>query len=200
LATFLSREVGGVFVKCYAHPEKEAVGVCRECGKGICEACAVEVSGRLYCRACIGKVKVEERRVAKPERATVITVASILFFVFGALGIASSILLISLGTLLSSLPGTHPLWSMVRGWLSLSASILIIIGLVSLLTSVLDIVAGYWLWRSLKVGGVLGIISCALGIFLSMPFVALDVVSTSIGIIINIALIVLIAVGWNTLK
>jgi len=99
-------------MKCCARPEKEAIGVCHKCGKGVCEACAVEVSGRLYCRACIREEvvekEVEERRVARPERATVITVASVLFYVLGALGIVGSMLLISLGALLSPLPRTHP--------------------------------------------------------------------------------------------
>lgn len=39
-------------MKCYAHDEKDAVGQCKTCGKGICKNCAVEVSKQLYCRNC----------------------------------------------------------------------------------------------------------------------------------------------------
>ena len=42
--------------------------------------------------------------------------------------------------------------------------------------------------------------ACAVSIALSIPFTALNAVSTLIGIIIDVALIALIAVGWETLK
>ena len=205
LATFLSRELSEVFVKCYAHPEKEAVGVCRECGKGICEACAVEVGDKLYCKACIReevvKKGIEERRIAKPERATVITVASVLFYVFGALGIVGSILLMEVGERLSSMLARLPPES--RALLEMtgfSPSLLFYLGLASAVLSALYIVAGRYLWLSLKRGGVLGIAVCVVSMALSIPLTPLGVASTLIGIIIDVALIALIAVGWNTLK
>ena len=37
-------------MKCYYHPEAEAVGTCTQCGKAICEICAVNVAGRLVCQ------------------------------------------------------------------------------------------------------------------------------------------------------
>lgn len=37
-------------MKCYKHPKTSAVGVCHECGKGVCKKCSVEIGGKLYCR------------------------------------------------------------------------------------------------------------------------------------------------------
>jgi len=37
-------------MKCYVHPETEAVGVCSECNRWICAACTVTVEGRSYCK------------------------------------------------------------------------------------------------------------------------------------------------------
>jgi TM2 domain-containing membrane protein YozV len=40
-------------MNCYIHPEKDAVGSCTNCGKLICGDCAVEMQGKLICRACL---------------------------------------------------------------------------------------------------------------------------------------------------
>lgn len=39
-------------MKCIAHPEVEALGVCIACGKGVCAECAVTVDGRTHCQTC----------------------------------------------------------------------------------------------------------------------------------------------------
>jgi hypothetical protein len=38
-------------MKCYKHPKADAVGVCSQCGKGVCGKCSVEIGGKLYCKA-----------------------------------------------------------------------------------------------------------------------------------------------------
>jgi len=43
-------------MKCYKHPKANAVGVCHECGEGICSKCAVKISGKLYCKDDADKV------------------------------------------------------------------------------------------------------------------------------------------------
>ncbi|MFH0829915.1 MAG: hypothetical protein V1887_02015 [Candidatus Aenigmatarchaeota archaeon] len=43
-------------MKCYKHPKVNAVGVCRECGEGICKKCSVEIGGKLYCKGDADKV------------------------------------------------------------------------------------------------------------------------------------------------
>ncbi len=40
-------------MKCYMHPDAEAVGTCTSCGKAICGQCAVDVGSRLVCRSCL---------------------------------------------------------------------------------------------------------------------------------------------------
>lgn len=35
---------------CFTHPAVAAVGTCRNCSRGLCHACVVEVSGVLACR------------------------------------------------------------------------------------------------------------------------------------------------------
>ena len=40
-------------MKCAVHPEVDAVGFCRNCGKALCSQCAREVRGALYCETCL---------------------------------------------------------------------------------------------------------------------------------------------------
>ena len=40
-------------MKCYIHPEVDAIGACTSCHNTICDKCSVEVQGRLICRECL---------------------------------------------------------------------------------------------------------------------------------------------------
>jgi len=40
-------------MKCAVHPEADAVGYCRNCGKAMCSQCSREVRGALYCETCL---------------------------------------------------------------------------------------------------------------------------------------------------
>ena len=37
-------------MKCYTHQDREAVGICKSCGKGLCCECAVDMAKGLACR------------------------------------------------------------------------------------------------------------------------------------------------------
>ena len=38
-------------MKCYNHPDRDAVGVCTVCGRGVCQDESLSIGGRLYCKA-----------------------------------------------------------------------------------------------------------------------------------------------------
>ncbi|MGB6484043.1 MAG: B-box zinc finger protein [Candidatus Acidiferrales bacterium] len=40
-------------MKCAVHPDIDAIGFCRNCGKPLCSQCAREVRGALYCEQCL---------------------------------------------------------------------------------------------------------------------------------------------------
>lgn len=45
-------------MKCFRHVERDAVGICKSCGKGICPDCAVDLGRGLACRGqCEGEVR-----------------------------------------------------------------------------------------------------------------------------------------------
>lgn len=41
-------------MKCAVHPEVDATGFCRNCGKALCPECTRKVRGALYCENCLG--------------------------------------------------------------------------------------------------------------------------------------------------
>lgn len=40
-------------MKCFQHPDADAVGYCRQCGRGLCAACRRDVRGMAYCEECL---------------------------------------------------------------------------------------------------------------------------------------------------
>jgi len=187
-------------MKCYIHPERDAIGVCVMCGHGVCDACSVNLGGKIYCKQCVEKV-VTRPNVEASSRAASITVASILLYIFGAWGIISSLFLIIFGGIFGGIGDIlYPYYTqnvdinIIKGIIALIAGISISLGIIYLISSILEIVAGYWLWRSLKNGGILGIIVSVLNILIGILLLFI------LSIVIHILIIVLIAIGWNTLK
>jgi Domain of unknown function (DUF5668) len=43
-------------MKCAVHPDVDATGFCRNCGKPLCPACTREVHGALYCESCLASM------------------------------------------------------------------------------------------------------------------------------------------------
>ncbi len=43
-------------MKCAVHPEIDAAGFCRNCGKPLCQQCAREVRGAFYCEQCLANM------------------------------------------------------------------------------------------------------------------------------------------------
>ena len=54
-------------MKCTNHPEVEASGMCAYCGKPFCQDCLVEVNGRMYCKADIGKAFDEAKQTSNAQ-------------------------------------------------------------------------------------------------------------------------------------
>jgi phage shock protein C len=44
-------------MKCYYHPERDAVGVCSRCGRAVCAEDSIIIDDKLYCKECADKIK-----------------------------------------------------------------------------------------------------------------------------------------------
>lgn len=171
--------IGDRKLKCWVHPKVDAVAVCKSCGRGVCQECAVILEGDAYCKTCVeaGKIPVPTatRGILAPKG-----IPSRAFFVIGGIGSiinASAAILIfisALGTLFSG-------WyygEALSGWfiLGIIGGILLAIGLVLSTIGYLGIQRNY--------ASNMGLVSFIFGIISSMIFV--------IEIVITIAL-------WGTI-
>jgi hypothetical protein len=43
-------------MKCATHPDRDATGYCRTCGKPLCAECTRDVRGALYCEGCLAAI------------------------------------------------------------------------------------------------------------------------------------------------
>jgi len=86
-------------MKCYYHPQVDAVAVCKHCQKGLCPDCAVDVGGGMACKTsndnCQAEVKFAAQSYAANKRryftlrraygqwAIMVSVPGIIFTLFG---------------------------------------------------------------------------------------------------------------------
>jgi hypothetical protein len=57
-------------MKCAVHPEVDATGYCRNCGKALCAACSREVRGMIYCESCLADMVTAPRVAAQTKGST----------------------------------------------------------------------------------------------------------------------------------
>ena len=164
-------------MKCYRHPNVDAVGVCYECGRGLCTSCAISVRGRLYCQTDVDALLAPERRDSRQndKRSAAITLASILFVLYGVGELALSILLMYYGVV----PGSfnNPLRffpfsssvSLIDTTVSLAP---FITGGILFAASMIGILSGDWLWSRKTSGAVLGFVQIAVGTSSRSPSLA----------------------------
>jgi len=53
-------------MNCPVHPEAEATGFCRNCGKPLCAQCVRDVQGVFYCEPCLATMLARPHVAAKP--------------------------------------------------------------------------------------------------------------------------------------
>jgi hypothetical protein len=86
-------------MKCYYHPDADAVGICKSCSKGLCRACAIDVGNGITCKGpCEDEVRslnamLEKSKAAHPKaakafytNATMFALLGLLFLISGLVG------------------------------------------------------------------------------------------------------------------
>jgi cell wall-active antibiotic response 4TMS protein YvqF/B-box zinc finger protein len=54
-------------MKCAVHPDVEATGYCRNCGKAMCPQCTRDVRGALYCESCLAGLVSSQQPLAQTQ-------------------------------------------------------------------------------------------------------------------------------------
>ena len=96
---------------CFYHTTIDAVGVCKNCQRGLCPSCAVEITNGLACRdRCEAQVVALDQAIQRGRAAMgggSIILASIggLFIVVGLVTLPSGLIYLLLGILVAALGG-----------------------------------------------------------------------------------------------
>ena len=96
-------------MKCYYHPEVDAVATCTSCGKAICQSCAVDVAGRLYCQQCLASGITAKSRLVETTPTNSLAIVSLALGILGLLGCACGG---SIGGILFGAPAS------ITGWIA----------------------------------------------------------------------------------
>jgi len=59
-------------MKCFEHQEQDATVQCVQCGKALCNECAVSMRGKFYCRTCLAN-GVSPQQLKNPGLAAVLS-------------------------------------------------------------------------------------------------------------------------------
>ncbi len=124
------------------------------------------------------------------DRGAALTILSILFYVFGVVEIVAGLSLLSLAHIASSIFS----YTGVVAWVTITLGIIVVI------IGVADFLAGRWLWRAKRKGGILGFITAIIALIVNGIFLTTEPISSIFGIALSIAVIVLIAVSWKRLQ
>ena len=145
-----------------------------------CPNCGKEITeGNLFCPDCGTKLAESEARViTEVKRPLSITVCAILLFICAVPHIINMVDFITYGDVATSV--------------------------IQLFFAIFAFVAGYFLWKSKKIGGIIGIAyaiitavaSLVLVTYLSQGYTVYDFIDLSF----SIAIIILIVIGWKHLK
>jgi hypothetical protein len=198
-------------VKCYNHPDRNAVGVCTVCKRGVCGDCEVILEGRHYCKEHAEKRLVREERTAGlQERGIPITLASLLAVFSGLAGVVVGFLLIIIGLLGPSAQSSSILSTTLGPFLNYFQAVsayppdqTLLVGLVAFLSGSVGIGAGYFLWRRSKNAAMLSVALAIFGEILVATYLevlALAGAFTFLHVTLAIVRIFLIAFGWKHLK
>ena len=73
-------------MKCYYHPEIEAVATCAVCGKAICQTCSVDVAGRITCQHCLSTGNVNRLQTQPSKPSNPLAIVSLILGILGLCG------------------------------------------------------------------------------------------------------------------
>jgi hypothetical protein len=163
-------------LKCYVHPDVDAVGVCSSCGRGVCRACAVKVGGKIYCTEDADQLypkTVVLRAIGRqaPKRGFGVVVGSIFSYILGGIAAVISFLLIYDSMVAPSSGGASGFFSILYLNLSFlgrvqgySSGSTLNLGIGLLIFGCLGIAAGLIMWRPSRVGAVVSVVFGVIGL------------------------------------
>jgi hypothetical protein len=183
----------------------DAIGVCSECGQGVCDSCAVRIAGKLYCKNDADRVfstfsKEQESKPAMVERPMRVMVSAVILVIYGLIGVGLSVIVILAGFVTGAMQSVMP-----NDIVTVASIGLIVLGGCLLVMGLLGIVSGWWIYQGKVWGAAVGVVLNGVGIMiitiLAAMFHALTLGELA-GLIWvgNISIAVLLLSSWNKLQ
>jgi hypothetical protein len=98
-------------MQCFIHPENSAIATCTNCGKAVCEQCAVDIAGQIYCKQCAASQSIVSKASAQTP-STPTNPMAIISLVLGILGLLGCACGGGIGGLLFGVPAA------IIGWVA----------------------------------------------------------------------------------
>jgi hypothetical protein len=124
------------------------------------------------------------------DRGTAITIVTVIFYIFGVVEIATGLSILALANIASS----------IFFYTGVIAGVTMALGVGIIIIGAVDFLAGRWLWNAKRKGGILGLLTAAVGVILNAIFVPVEPMPSISGIMLSIIVITLIAIGWKKLQ
>ena len=198
-------------MKCYKHPQVDAVAVCAVCKRPICKSCQVVMEGRRFCKDHAERRLIREEQVASfQERGRALTFATLFAELNGLAGAFVGFLLILIGLLAPTAQGSSVVASSVAPFLTYFSAVtnyppgeVLTVGFVAFTAGSVGMVAGYFIWKRSKWGAIASIILAIFGealIATYLEILALAGPFTFVWVGTAALRVTLIALGWKHLK
>ncbi|MDA4132874.1 MAG: DUF2180 family protein, partial [Thaumarchaeota archaeon] len=161
-------------MKCYVHPNVDAVGICSTCSRGVCRSCQVVVDGKGYCRRDAERLLLRKEQVPKArgrKRGIAISLAAVLAGLNGVAGLSIGFMIVIIWILGPLAVNSGLMASAMRPFLQNFVNVTlfppgqaVIAGLAVTVIGMLDMVTGYYLWSRSRLMAVVSVgVSIAVG-------------------------------------
>lgn len=193
-------------MKCYIHHDTDAVGVCSECGQGVCDVCAVRMGGKLYCKTDADRVFSQKKAVEAPhlERPMRVMISSVLFVLYGLVGIGLGFMFVA-GGFATGLVASMPMAGLFNNGATLASLGLLGVGALLLAMGAFGMISGVWLWRMQIWGAVVGSVLLIIGMIIPLFIVITSPVLITYEFLllvwgVNFVMLVLLIGSWGKLR
>lgn len=195
---------------CKNHEDRKAVAICNYCGYGTCRECTVIFGLNRYCTDD-AEVALKREKALKESgvRGPMITAASALSYVEGALTAGVGFLFLILGVMAPAAQSSSPYVGIWSGFEYFNPVFLypqatiIFLGGVLFSLGILDLAVGTYLWRRSRMAGIVEVVACILTVLIFVSFSAVFAVVALLLyalILLGVTEIGAIVAGWSHLR
>lgn len=198
-------------LSCKNHASTPAVALCDYCGYGICKECGVVYGSKMYCKEDAEFLLKRARTGLEGNRRGVpISLAAVISVFNGLWAVSVGFLLMMIGMLGPVVKSSPIIASSVSGFTSYFGELYLfppeqtlIVGSVSLIAGLIDMVSGYYIWKQSRTWAIIGVAAAIFGPLFTSGYLQLLAIAGVVAIVVlglGIVKIGLVGLGWKRLR